>query len=470
MSSLPPPLPPPQEYPAAALQPPPPPLPVQPIAYGTPSATGRPGLLTNIGVLSIVIGVFGIMFNAAMGMTSFGFMIASQASQAIAAAAAATTPSNVAIDDSVMSRAQRRIVIDGLSQVQPLSPARRRQLDAILAEGGDQLIPGAGAGLTAASVRANVSDSGRLPDADGGEGPNYFILGRGRLELFDTHAVFYPVSGGEAVRAQAPEDEEPLDDAADTEPALEADPDADPTAESGLSERQVQAAIQQIQTMLASQGGAQGNKPQLTAAQVKTLKGRFSDPVSGFLAPATDIAGVRRQVNAAIAMPDGSVMIGTQTGNMQIDPSGKVTSSFTFPNPVAGGAGIGFRVNEVAVLLSMVGAAAGVALAIYLIVIGSLVLRQHPKGGRLHAIYAWLKIPLAIGCAIAWVWMFSSFAGSVAGGTNTAPMWRGRMTFAAIAIAVLGCAYPIGLLLALRSQSVRNYYNSTVAGGERAGG
>jgi hypothetical protein len=456
MSSVPPPLPP-QQPSFAPAHAPPLPQRVQPISYGTPTAAGaRPGLLTAVGILSVVIGVFGIFLNASIGITAFGMMVASRATRAIAAAATPPTTPRV-IDDDAMSPRERRAVIDGFSQLHPLSSTRRRQLDAILLEGGRRMIPGAGSMLTPSYVRGNISDSGRLPDADGGEGPDYFILGRGRLELSDTHAVFYPLDGRDPIRAQAPE---PVDGEGSVD--LEAGggeydvEDAGATAPGGLDDRQVQAVVQHIQSMLGAQ--------QLTPAQVKTLSAQFSDPQSGFFTPAPDLNGARVQVTSATRMPSGEIMIGTRLGHIRVDAAGNVINSFTQSTFAATRAGMGFRISEMAVLLSMLGSLAGVGLAIYLIVCGSLVLRQHPKGGRLHAIYAWLKIPLTIGCAIVWVWMFASLAGNAAGAGAT-PVWQGRVIVMAILVGMIGCAYPVGLLLALRSPSLRNYYNAAVASG-----
>src|SRR5688572_22728766 len=139
MSSVPPPLPsedprftqahvppPTPASPPAYPQPPAVPLPVQPIGYGTGSvAGGRPGLITAIGVLSIVIGSLAILFNAGMGMTAFGMMMASRASRAFATAVATPAtpaPAQNGLEGDAMTARERRAVIIGLAQVRPLSP------------------------------------------------------------------------------------------------------------------------------------------------------------------------------------------------------------------------------------------------------------------------------------------------------------------------------------------------------------
>ena len=78
----------------------------------------------------------------------------------------------------------------------------------------------------------------------------------------------------------------------------------------------------------------------------------------------------------------------------------------------------------------------------------------------MHQIYGWAKIPLCIVGGIAYGWLLSDFVTSLPG----FGLGNGRMLFGMYAgfITVLGIAYPIGLLIALRSRIVRGYYHSIV--------
>lgn len=464
MSQVPPPLPPQQSSPYGASSPPPVPMPVQPIVYGTPSRTsGRPGILTAIGILSIVIGALGILFNAGMGMTTFGVMMASRASRAFATASTPATPlPTPETDPNSMTARERRIVMNGLTKNHNLSPARRRQLDAILVEGGRRMVFGAGPSLTPDVVAANISDHGSAPAKGDEAAHDFFILGRGRLELFDDRAVFIPQDGTETIRTEAPEPDEGDPMVEEPEPGTNVDDEsASATQPAGLTPRQVKAVVQHVDSLLK----AQASTPQrtLNPAQTKTLTARFSDPQGGFFSPAADLPAARAQVASAYGLPNGTVMVSTQLGTIQVDTAGVVVSSFTQASFAATRAGMGFQVDELAVLLSLLGCLAGFVLSIYLIVAGSLVMRQHGKGGKMHKIYAWLKIPLAIGCAIVWVWMWSSVARGAAQASGVQSMnWGPRLTIAAIAVALLGVAYPLALLLALRTRAVRDYYGSAI--------
>src|SRR5689334_9407079 len=73
-----------------------PPVPVQPIAYSTP-VSNRPGIITTIGVISIVVGSLGLLFNGIAGLQAFGMvMISSMTKAAVARQAAVKNANTVA--------------------------------------------------------------------------------------------------------------------------------------------------------------------------------------------------------------------------------------------------------------------------------------------------------------------------------------------------------------------------------------
>ncbi len=183
-----------------------PPVPVQPIAYSTPVAN-RPGLITAIGVISIVVASLGLMFNGIAGLQAFVMVMVSQASKAVATAQQATqaaaAPAPKIVDALSMPAEERRTVVRGLEMHRAISDPRREQLDALLLKCGRQIFQLSGPHLTVQVVQQNVNESGQLPDAEGGEGPDFFIVGRGRIELADDHAKFSPDNGAEIVRVNA---------------------------------------------------------------------------------------------------------------------------------------------------------------------------------------------------------------------------------------------------------------------------
>lgn len=99
-------------------------------------------------------------------------------------------------------------------------------------------------------------------------------------------------------------------------------------------------------------------------------------------------------------------------------------------------------------------AAANMLLAIYLLVIGIMVVSNSPRGRRLHLIYAYLKLPLAIITAIASALMMQQlFAGTGAGIAMNV-----GMSVSLIVNMLFACMYPIAVLIVMNTRTVRRYY------------
>jgi hypothetical protein len=113
------------------------------------------------------------------------------------------------------------------------------------------------------------------------------------------------------------------------------------------------------------------------------------------------------------------------------------------------------RINPWAALLAVGESLLSLGLAIYLLVIGILVFRGSHAGARQHRIYALIKIPLALLAGVASGWMYFGFVSSMPFSTRGIGVFF--VVFAIVA-AVISMAYPIGLLIALQSRSVRGYY------------
>src|SRR5688500_744966 len=424
----------------SSLPQPMPPVPVQPIVYSTP-VQQRPTLITAIGVISIVIGSLGLLFNGIAGLQSFGMIMisnitrtaatAQQAKQAAVAAKAAKPA-----DPLSMPAEDRQTVVRGLAMHRAISKPRREQLDALLTKCGRQIFRLRGSDLTVEVVRQNVTESGQLPDAKGGEGHDFFIVGEGRIELSDDHAKFVPGDGAETVRISA------------------TDAGEQPNWEAGLTTAQVKAIVDKVETQ-AGQSLPTTMKSKLEAAISAPGQGYF-DPVPTIPEAPGQITNVSYMVNNGV----GQLTLQTNQGMLVLDQSGNTVSSMTWGGAGAGGfGGATINVNMTAATTAIICAALGLALAIYLLVIGILMLRQHPRAGRLHKIYAAIKIPLAIAAGIAWpvFWMSITTMGTGTGTTNTPTFTPGLITACVVAVLV-GCAYPIALLIAFRTRAAREYY------------
>lgn len=208
-----------------------------------------------------------------------------------------------------------------------------------------------------------------------------------------------------------------------------------------LTAGEVQAVMAAVQ--------AKANGP-LTAAQVAEFQKRLGDPRQTMVAPASQGMAAGSQVSSALVHADGSAQVVFASGaTLMISPQANtVSQTSAMAMPV-------LNISRAAVLLSMTMALGGLGLAVYLLVIGIMVLRDSPRGVRLHWIYVWVKIPLAIVGGVGMAWMMSTIM-PVTPGTGRAPA---GVIFSVMALTqiALGSAYPVGLIFALRSRSVRAY-------------
>ena len=439
LPQAPPPVAPPPILPAA--------VPVQPLEYTLPGSNRRPSILTAIGVLSIILASFSGLYSLFSGLQGFGFYAMSMASAratpatATIAGPAATMPGMQPAGPTAMRPAERQALIESLTKDKALSPKRRRHLDAILAAAG-------------ASLGADViSERGTMPDSRSGEpGAEYFVTRRGRMEVFDDRAVFFPSDGSPTVRVSAPEESS---DAQGDDGSTTAAPATSPgIGPGGLTQVEIKAVVQQADTQVkASSTGGKGLTPQ----QVNTLQSLLAVPGQQLVPPAT----AQGAVSSSFSDPSGQVTLVFSNGSMlMLGPQGNILSQ-TSP---AAFAATSMSISPWAVAAFIATAVVSAGLAVLLLVAGILMLRHTPIARRLHLIYAWLKIPAAVagGVSFAYV-MYEMMNGFGAAAGTPARIGWGTAAWAGIP-AALSCIYPVALLIALNTRSVREYYHSVAAG------
>jgi hypothetical protein len=432
----------PVDPPTAQPQYAPPPLPLQPLSYGMSHHTGRPWILTSVGVFSIIVAGISILMCLFTGLTSFGVLMAASVRMprpvASTPAPGQSMPMRPAVRASPMGLVDptltvggrglevgpRRIVMQGLLRARSLSPARQQMLDAFLADSGMDLFPfdPSSGSVTIQTVTNNVSETGRLPAAGAGAGPDFFALANGRLEVYDDHALFSPSDGRETIRLSK-------DDIASS---------------SGLSANDIEAIIaraqQQTQNALTSQQTAAIRTllaaPGQTYVPTSALRGRYA------VSPA-------QQTYATVRSSDGAATLIFPTGQVVIATDGRIIS--TFSASFAGGGPV-FTVSKPAATVVIIESLLSFLLAIYLLVIGILVLRQNSRGRLLHNIYAAVKLPLAIVATIATYQFWATFRANSTTGMAGASLLAAFVAFGAI--------YPIVLLFVMQSRTVRDYYTT----------
>ena len=455
--TLPPTPPPPDPYYA------PPPMhsvPMAALAYLAPvTVAGRPGILTAVGVISIVVASFGVLGSLYTGVTLL--MFNAMASFAPVAMPAPNTPgmtpttapanvspaaSSVVVTERGLESAERAAVAAGLGELRFLSTSRVEQLDALLAEAGKDIFAGAGKPLTADRIETLVQSHATGLSADPSvPGPDTFRTESGRFELYDDRAVFYP-NRGDIVRVSTLT-----------------------TSTAGLNGAQVERVVAQAQV-------ASGNT--MNPSQLAGLRTLLSSPGQQHVSVVTLPTAIR----GAQPMGDGSVMVTFPNGMAQVGPQGQIQMSsftaadgtmttttanagtFTVGGPFGGGGGR-VRVNGAAMALAGFATLVGTLLAVYLLVSGILVLRDSQRGRKLHLIYAWLKIPVTILGALAVWWLTTSLfesmmAQSGAAGVAASPAMSMGIGIQQAVMAVFGLIYPVALLIVMQTRGVKDYYNA----------
>jgi hypothetical protein len=360
----------------------PPPLPVSPLQYGSRMHEARPGIITAMGVMSIILGCLGALMSLSSIFSTFVFFAMSRMPAPVpmpmpvtpnVSVNSSTTsggsvmvggiPATADTSDDAMPEAQRQIVIDTLASMSNIDEQRQKHLDLLLSVSGQKVFP-FGDRITRDLIRRNVTERGTLPPSpNGGAGAAYFLIGTGRLELYEDHAVFRPDGSSAVVSAT-------------TNPSSDDD-------------------------------------------------GSASDSAS-----ATSPPGMR--------------------------PGPRMT--------VRTGRTMTFNMSKPALVVGVITSILSCGLAIYLLVIGIMVMRDSLSARKLHWIYITIKIPLVIASAIAAAVVWSSFGNAMVAnatpGTPPPPAFMGSfMAIGAIFGSLFGLAYPVGLIFVLMSRTAKTYYS-----------
>jgi hypothetical protein len=426
------------------------PLPVQPLQYVIPAYRGRPGLITAIGVISIVLASLGILGGLFSVLQASGYYMMSIMSTRVTARATSrsvvvTAPAPVPVNGGTvpgagprgMNDVERRAAAAALTRLRPMTPRRKSQLDAILAQAGKDM------------AVDDVTASGVMDETRSGEAPpDYFVTPAGRLEVFNDRAVFFPSNNSPAVRVSAPptgaaNPPAPVAEGQTSAVAVEVPataPAAATTAPAiaGLTPAEVQSVVQQAQASAS---------PPLNAAQVAALQALLAAPGQQLVQP----GAVQGAVLAVYNSGGSSVVQFSNGGSVTIASTGAVTSMSATPVMPT------FSINPVSLTAMAVTAVLSLALAVYLLVCGILTLRQSQRARRQHLIYVALKLPVAVAGAVAAALVNHDIKASVTPAGGAAPTWTFSLFTGGVPL-VLGCAYPLALLIALNLKQVKDYY------------
>ncbi len=404
----------------------PPPMRVIPVnpPYATAlsnASAGRPGVVTAVGVVSIVLAI--VQAISAFGWLGFAFtsMVTAQVQQrqtAMMNMGAYAVQPGVDAAPKGFPEPVARAVVQGLVRRHALSGTRQSHVRKLLMQQGRELLPFVeDATVSSQRIAAQVSDCGPM-----GGSSDYYEVGQGRLEVTDQQAIFRRTDG-KVFRSN------------------------DAVVDRALTEAQITQAITQLQWVV------NGNPSQV---QIDAIRAKLRDPAQAVLTPG-------ESPGTGGILSDKTLWFITSAGQVRVTPAGEIqTLNFNAPipgtNPFSGKPISTFWAG-----LTMLDAAVTGLLAVPLLIAGILILRGRPIGRRMHFWWAWLKMPLAIlgamvcGFAVAeWMGALTSAPGaappsSAAGGWTTA-----------VSTGTLGVVYPVVLLIVLTRQRVRRYFEGVI--------
>jgi hypothetical protein len=424
------------------------PVPVQALPYSYSTyGQNRPSLITAIGVMSIVIACLSGLFSFFIGMYALLFFTLSKTSSPAFATATVATVSPAASSTASLSPGDAGVAVNALTPILSLDSAHIRELDYFMRSHGREALGGdEDVTLTSGMVTEAVTHSVPQSDASFAE----FTTEAGTVRIYDDHSIFTSTDGGTTVRTSAKNHSESVQasNSSSSSSSVTTFQGSAYPPRSTLTRGQVATAVARVQQMATTP---------LTPAQIKAINLALSAPNQSLVQ-----IGPGMQVLSVIAAPNGNVTIMFNTGNqLVVGTQGQVISSGPVPMP-------NFRVGTGSFAVVAGEAAGSIALAIFLLVVGIMVFRPASRPVKLLRLYALLKIPMAILAGVGLGVMGYEFIAGIASANpatsgSTMPAATGFIIYGAV-ICALGIAYPIALLIALRSRTVRQYYQSAAQG------
>lgn len=343
-----------------------------------------------------------------------------------------TAPIGTPVGSRGLESNQRAAIVEAIAQRIEMTPAQAQQVDALLAEvGADMFSLSRQQTVDPRAILQAIADHvGRLPSTADGTEPFYFETPAGRAEVYENRALFFLHNRLNPVRVMAGRR-------------------LNHTRHPILLPQDVNALVRLAQEA-CGRGSIQGNT--LGDAQVKTLQSMLGDPeqqlVSLVPSPEGNVVGL----NGASVRPDGYATIDFAGGAVLLGPRGNVILRADRDAIPA--------VSGVACGLVIVEGLASAALAVLLVLLCIRLLRQPRERLNRMVLWAAMKLGLSLLGGAALGWMIGSYSSTSL--TEGSPSAGTSIAFAVgAAVAVVGIAYPIAILLVARSRAVREYFNPT---------
>src|SRR5437773_2135082 len=177
---------------------PPPPIPAVPLGYAPPPREGRPGILTALGIVSLIVACLSCLASLGgiasaivfLAMSGMSFPVPTPPTPRVYTGGAVTENGltvNPAESPDAMPPPQRSIVIAALNSKRYITPQRRQHLDLLLNNSGAKIFPYVTGSTTTGQIMRDITDSGGAANQ-----PQWFVVGAGRIEVDDDRAIFRP--------------------------------------------------------------------------------------------------------------------------------------------------------------------------------------------------------------------------------------------------------------------------------------
>ncbi len=436
------------------------PLPPQPVmsaaAMAMLQAAARPGVITFVGVCSIVVAVISLLTSLGAAVTDLGLVMDAynSASTRTPAVVLPTVPMPVLVNTggtperiptNGLGWADRQSFEDGLQRVRTLTVGQVSQLDELLAENGKKLA--GNMPVLPDQLATSVTGSGRHEMA-GTYGSDYFVLPTGRLELAEDRAVFFPTNGEPSIRGIAINIPTPA--FGDVPGSLQPD--------------QIRSIVRTVNQL---------NGAKIKSAQMKVLITTLQTPAQQIIVPTTDGTDPAYEIISA-STSDGMLQISTRHGNtlsaFSVSADGTATHSSSSSISATAAASVPPVINPSAGIAAISLNLLQVLLAIFLLITGIMTLRASPRGRMLHYVYVYLKLPTALATAMVSYWMWASMIQTTlatpAPGASPTPPGAAAVgtavtaTLFGVAPAAVGCIWPIVLIFVLLRKDVQIFYAS----------
>lgn len=336
------------------------------------------------------------------------------------------TPLTPLIGTHGLNSYQRTAVVSAFSSMVAMSDGQSMQLDALLAQAGDEMFSAHdGASVLAEDVRRQIAD--RIgPLASSGDGQAfYFETSAGRAEIYSDRALFYRGSSPVILRASA-------------------------GRRLNLSGHPI-LLPSDVEAIIALASESLGHA--LPGGQALTLRQLLSDPQQKLVSLNQAPGGPYVGLNDVTVRSDNYAVITFAGGPLLLDPQGAVVlQTATDGVPVASPAACAATALE---------GIFSIVLAAFLMIMGvRLAQSPHVPLRPVHR-YSLLKTALAAAGGAAAGWMTASclalptFAGAMRRGSLSPESW-GAIVGAGFAL--VGWSYPLVLEIAARSRQVRQHY------------